>query len=75
MGTIVRIMPHMSPVLGRGPRTACQRRPVIKRGHIMAPAVRVWLPDVSGHKVILGRDMWEYCGGSGNSLRTMGRCS
>ena len=59
----------------QGPLDSMSGRPVLERGHIMAPAVRVWLPDVSGHKVTLGRDMWEKCLGPGNSLRAMRRCS
>ena len=50
--------PHV-PSVRQGPPDSMSRRPVLERGHIMAPAFRVWLPDVSGHKVILGRDMWE----------------
>ena len=68
-------MPRMSPVLGRGPWTAMSGRPVFERGRIMTPAVRVWLPDVWGHEVTLGRDMWESFWEPGNSLRAMGRCS
>ena len=42
------------------PPDSISRRPVLGHGRIMAPAVRVWLPDVSGHKVTLGRNiMWE----------------
>ena len=43
----------------QGPPDSMSRRPVLEHGHIMPPAVRVWLPDVSGHEVALGRDMWE----------------
>ena len=50
--------PHV-PSVRQGPPDSMSGRPVLERGHIMAPAVRVWLPDVSGHKVTLGHDMWE----------------
>ena len=50
--------PHV-PSVRQEPPDSMSGCPVLERGHIMAPAVRVWLPNVSGHKVILGRDMWE----------------
>ena len=45
--------PHV-PGVRQGPPESMSGRPVLKRGHIMAPTVKVWLPDVSGHNVRVG---------------------
>lgn len=59
MGTNSWDSAPLVPGVKQGPPDSISGRPVFERGHIMAPAVRVRLPDVWGHKVTFGRDMWE----------------